>query len=1494
MKTIERFVDARSTVEGKAVAVLLTALLAFSAFTPATLAVADEISNEASNDLSMEVSDKPASAVDEGEEASSPNEAAAADIAEQGQEISLTVEALHATVLCEGMAAEEIVAVAAGEDFVFTVQPEEGYEISSITYEGSDLEPSMVRRAVSDTDEIAQGEAVSAYVVPVEDLIDGATLSVEAACVESAAADETIEGDDTEAEAPAGSDGADLAVGEDDSVSSEKTAEKSVAAALQNAIVESVIGVAEESAQAVTPLLTADIDGAVRTVSASLYWGGTYLGTRSVAIPADGSSVNANELLPVVDPVFSFGDGAKYVLNGKVGVVVGDEKADQTELFQSCSDLNQRVAHVKVNEDGTVSYREAAYAQWKPLEENMQLAYFCSRLQNTGENRDMLNVATEVPVLVAPVEGGHTIQLFVFTSDGECTKLMERELHFDASVEELPNGIRLDLGDGVRYLADTSYLVRESKDEPFTESEAYEYRNQTDCDQYVSDQAVNFDGGTYRALVIFVKERTYTVSYDLQGGTGQVADTMSYQVDALVSVNATVPEKDGMRLVGWRACDVAGNELGMYQPGDSFEMPACNVFLRAVWEDWDQVNFYDAKYVWKDAENKEHLLNTVRVKSTEEKPFEIGDTISADLADCPEGYSCDRASSYEYKRVGQIVVFYCEKNTYTVRTEYYFDDELGVGTTEAKDVPFDTPLVKADPDKTKTGTFVDSQGERTYVLEKVEARESVSANVEENVIRIYYATDMIGVDSVFQSDGTPDKYQAKVTFVHGACECGAPEAEETLVVTLYDAAGNPAMSAAGGMALLDKSRVPLLTDNAGYVLNEESVQGLEGESIVVRGDATLVIVHKKGSFGYTVRYLDENDGVLAEVPGKGLYGDYIPYHDNEKTFEGMALDQVEGGNITIGTDPERNVVTLRFAADVLGGTAAAPGDGTPDKYQAEVVYHAVNGAFDTLPVSAEVKTAVSFKEYVGGAWLDVAAESLDRRIPATATPDEGYVAGGWGENDPQTAELQMGGSYDFTYTFQKGQFGYTVNYYRDAIADENRIGEAVSGTASFEDAIPWTDAKCPTGYVKDAVVSGQETVTAYAENNVLNVVFPRAYFTIRGAIYSHGTIEGNASQTLAYGNASERMVFKADEGYRIASITINGVSEDVAPGITSYEFASIRRVTESMEVEVRTVRMESVAFVAPSASKVYDGAALKASPAQISGVPEGFTATATVTGEQTGAGTSAATVDRGSIEIRDAAGKLVTENFVIEVIDGTLNVDRAKATITVENASKTAGTSDPAFTGTVEGMIGEDTLKNMSYVRTVEGEIAGVYVDALSARYDNNDNYEVTVVPGTFTINASMPTAVTAPGNVQGGPLTPSGTQNTGLAQTSTRTTSATVTTLSAARELLEAARPASMADLAAPVYADVIGDDATPMVTRRGGETIEDDPNALGAFDEPHCWVHWVMAFGILLTIAYAGAVVLRRLGYARRAGRLDDDMTGGAVAEEASVERAAQRLGA
>lgn len=60
---------------------------------------------------------------------------------------------------------------------------------------------------------------------------------------------------------------------------------------------------------------------------------------------------------------------------------------------------------------------------------------------------------------------------------------------------------------------------------------------------------------------------------------------------------------------------------------------------------------------------------------------------------------------------------------------------------------------------------------------------------------------------------------------------------------------------------------------------------------------------------------------------------------------------------------------------------------------------------------------------------------------------------------------------------------------------------------------------------------------------------------------------------------------------------------------------------------------------------------------------------------------------------------------------------------------------------------------------------------------------------------------------------------------------------------------------------ADEIADQPTAQVER-----IEDDPTALGAFDEPHCWVHWLMAFGIVVTAGYGAVAISRRASHRRR----------------------------
>ena len=134
------------------------------------------------------------------------------------------------------------------------------------------------------------------------------------------------------------------------------------------------------------------------------------------------------------------------------------------------------------------------------------------------------------------------------------------------------------------------------------------------------------------------------------------------------------------------------------------------------------------------------------------------------------------------------------------------------------------------------------------------------------------------------------------------------------------------------------------------------------------------------------------------------------------------------------------------------------------------------------------------------------------------------------------------------------------------------------------------------------------------------------------------------------------------------------------------------------------------------------------------------------------------------------------------------------------------------------GLVRAGDLGAVSFGRSNAAEGVGFYPGVIGATYLANPNYSVTVVPGNFTVLAAT------------APVIP-----------------AAATPAPAAEPIEDDATPQA----AAPA-------EGTPLAET---EEIEDEATPMGAFDEPHCWVHWVMLLGILITAAYGAIVVRRRL---------------------------------
>ena len=181
----------------------------------------------------------------------------------------------------------------------------------------------------------------------------------------------------------------------------------------------------------------------------------------------------------------------------------------------------------------------------------------------------------------------------------------------------------------------------------------------------------------------------------------------------------------------------------------------------------------------------------------------------------------------------------------------------------------------------------------------------------------------------------------------------------------------------------------------------------------------------------------------------GLSGGTITVNDNDNvtiTFtgnEGYALDTVtvDGSPAVLTTNNEDGSTTYTFSnvkadhnisvvyeEDKIGGeNPENPGDGTPDKHQATVIYNVENGTFgEEENAPTQLVYVVDTDEYVtegdnAGTWQSLGkhVDDFECPIPDNMTPDSNHVKPGtWGETGPSNTVLLEGDqTYEYTFTF---------------------------------------------------------------------------------------------------------------------------------------------------------------------------------------------------------------------------------------------------------------------------------------------------------------------------------------------------------------------------------------------------------------------------------------------------------------------------------------------
>ena len=987
----------------------------------------------------------------------------------------------------------------------------------------------------------------------------------------------------------------------------------------------------------------------------------------------------------------------------------------------------------------------------------------------------------------------------------------------------------------------------------------YVAKNQSDgihVDGYVVGEKINVN---------------YVANYPGQDNATATYGAKSGDTVQLYSYDSTgLPQREGYEFIGWNTARNGGGTA--YQPGEEITLPD-SINLYAMWRASDAS--ITVEYYFQQVQD-DNTLKYVRDDAlTSTKNAKVGDTVfdaAYQIYPVPQGYTY-HAGGYDGKTSavvaanGQTVLQLAydlnsyrlttssdDKSTITSGNAYYFDAEA------TQDVVFSA----------NEGCSIESVTVDGVALEGDELASAIAAGK--------VTVDKKSDHRVLVTAKENSAVATVSVWFYGAEPNGEPFFVDTAnqIATTGDNKHSKSIDA---------------TNAEGY--GEEDLKAFSKEAYDLRslGEEYWyfdLVVHHEGdpgnmwsSFDFAKDKIQDGDDIRYHVVSRAPIAISYQFVSGTpgKELPAGVIDQLSAARTT--TAYKYSTVVNEFSGgayepfavtDPVSGVLQGTWTFEPGWDKDEVVNAtsdvSFNGTwtYDVAEYNVTYRWAVGSQTPSGFALPDGAAVGYGQPYEVTDAYERytaedpytdvtgSYVFGGWDPSGTITVEGEtvVYGTWayepaDYVVSYE---FGGAVPAGHDAPGpDAVKYGQPYEVDRGYYQNMTVSDETGTytfSGWDKgDFTVSGNETVRGTWTCDV-------AEYNVTGTIDNGGTVS-NASQLIAYGADSEQMVFRAADGYRIVSVTVNGIAQDVHPGMTGYTFDAIEEIDKNYNVDVRTVEMGAVAVVAPSGSKVYDGMTLRASGYVVDGLSEEYALTAEVQGELTNVGSIATTVS--NVSILDGDGNDVTENFAISLVEGELSVIPAEVQIIVDDATKEAGTEDPEFTGTVEGLVADGDLGIIVYSRTNDMEQTGTYIDAITASFTPNANYVVTVVPGDFTITSS-PAPIPLP--------TPTPTD------TPTPTPAPAATP---APGVLPADDPvAPIAGALADLAETVIGEDETPLAE----SNINDDETPLATFDYVHCWVHYYLILGIILTVLYGAGVLIRRIRFTSKLKGYEDDILG------------------
>lgn len=635
---------------------------------------------------------------------------------------------------------------------------------------------------------------------------------------------------------------------------------------------------------------------------------------------------------------------------------------------------------------------------------------------------------------------------------------------------------------------------------------------------------------------------------------------------------------------------------------------------------------------------------------------------------------------------------------------------------------------------------------------------------------------------------------------------------------------------------------------------------------VTTANGTLTVTSRDAKYEVTLKANSSTGNVYdgAEKSAKGVEADRFVIDGVEYAVSGyLTQDPAEtaAGTYTNNVtgdfkveDPAGNNVTSEFAVHTEDGALEIlPREVTLASGSATKIYDGTALELPDVTVGGDGFVGTEASVRATGSITDIGGP-IDNTI--VVEPGEGFIAANYNvvytvgkltvtsasidPDDPSYTGIQINNPYDVQYNGQEQKWvpsvfdrnnhklvagaDYTVSYSQD-VRNVGVVTVTITGVGNYVGTVERAYNITPA----PAVIRVNDSSKAYGETDPA--------FT--GAV--EGLFGDDLLGDIAYSrtNADEEVGNYSD----VLTATVGNLNGNytytVEPGNFSIVPAGGNVVTIDATGLTKTYDGQPVSVVAEAS---VDGSALLYSV-------DGST-WSDVNPEFTNAGTYTVYVKATHDGYEESAP-----------VSATVVINPAPVTIAVADASKVAGVDDPAFSGTVEGLVAEGDLGDINYVRPGGEEAAGVYVGALTALYTQNGNYEVTVLNGTFTITAA-PVAPPTPPTPPTPPASPTPTPLPTPGAVPPDSPIAPVVT-----PIVDALQGAAEA---------VIGDNETPLAEPRETE-IGDNDTPLASHDHASCWVHWYIILGIIVTALYGACVALRRGLFSRKLKKYEDGLTGG-----------------